>query len=293
MKRLIVNADDFGMAPGVNRAILEAHRTGIVTSTSLMANGAAFDEAAAAARATPSLGVGLHLNLTQGRPLSGALSLGAMVGADGGFLGNAERLYFQMVAGRVSMQAAEREIRAQIECLQDAGIQPTHVDGHQHAHMWPPLFELVARLATEYGVPGVRVSRERRAGFRALWRRNSGFRSKIVAQAGVGLGLAFLSVASHAAFREAGAAAPDFFYGVTATGYLDRAVLESVLRDVPDGISELMCHPGYVDATLERVETRLVRQREMELEAVASPAGRDLAARLGIELVTYRALAAA
>ena len=293
MKRLIVNADDFGMAPGVNRAILEAHRTGIVTSTSLMANGAAFDEAAGAARATPSLAVGLHLNLTQGPPLSDAESLGSMAGLDGQFLGNAERLYFRMVAGRVSMQAAEREVRAQIERLQDAGIQPTHLDGHQHAHMWPPLFELVARLAAEYGIPALRVSRERRAGFGALWRRNSGFRSKILAQAGVGLGLAFLSVGSRAALRKAGAGAPDFFYGVSATGYLDRTVLEEILRDVPDGVTELMCHPGYVDAALERVETRLLRQREMELEAVASPSGRDLAARLGIELVTYRALAAA
>jgi hopanoid biosynthesis associated protein HpnK len=292
MKRLIVNADDFGMAPGVNRAILEAHRTGIVTSTSLLANGAAFDEAAAAARATPALGVGLHLNLTQGRPLSDPATLGALLNADGEFLGNAEKLYSRMVTGHLPLDAAEREIRAQIERVQDAGIQPTHLDGHQHVHMWPPLFSLAARLAAEYGLYGVRAPRERRVAIPALLRRNAGFRGKILVQAGVGLGLAFLAVASSAALEAAGVATPDYFYGVSATGYLDRATLEDVLRDVPDGVSELMCHPGYVDETLERVETRLVRQRETEFAAVSAPDGRILAAKLGIELVTYRALAA-
>ena len=291
MKHLIVNADDFGMSPGINRAVLEAHRSGIVTSTSLLANGAAFEEAVAAARATPALGVGVHVNLTQGCPVGGAAGLGALVGSDGEFLGNAERVYFRMVAGRISMDAAEREIRAQIERVQDAGIQPTHLDGHQHVHMWPPLFALAARLAAEYGLWGVRVSRERRVAFAALWRRNKEFRGKIMQQAGVGLGLAFLAVACRAALDGAGVGAPDYFYGVSATGYLDGAVLAEILRDVPEGTSELMCHPGYVDAALEQVETRLVRQRETEFEAVAAPCSRALAKQLGIELVTYGALA--
>ncbi|HMD31452.1 MAG TPA: ChbG/HpnK family deacetylase [Candidatus Acidoferrales bacterium] len=292
MKRLIVNADDFGMAPGINRAILESHRSGIITSTSLLANGESFDEAVAGARLTPALGIGVHLNLTQGRPLSDPSALGALVNPSGEFLGNAERLYFHMVTGHIAMDAAERELRAQIERVQDAGIQPTHLDGHQHVHMWPPLFSLTARLAAEYGLAGVRISRERRVGFPGLCRRNAAFRGKIFIQAGVGLGLALLALTSRAALEAAGVAAPDYFYGVSATGYLDRAALEDVLRDVPDGVSELMCHPGYVDATLERVETRLVHQRVAEFEAVSSPGARILAQALGIELVTYRALAA-
>jgi len=123
-----------------------------------------------------------------------------------------------------------------------------------------------------------------------MWRRNGPVRGKILLQAGVGLGLAFLAVASRAALAAAGVATPDYFYGVSSTGYLDRDALSAVLRDVPEGVSELMCHPGYVDAALERVETRLVRQREVEFEAVADPEFRILAARLGIQLVTYRAL---
>jgi len=291
MKQLIVNADDFGMADGVNRAIIHAHRTGIVTSTSLLANGAAFDEAAAAARANPTLAVGVHLNLTEGRPLSDPSQLGALATAAGEFIGSPEALFFRMVTGRVALAAAEREFRAQIERVLAAGIRPTHLDGHQHVHMWPPMFALTARLAAEYGMAGVRSSRERRVDFPGLWRRNARLRGKILVQLGVGLGLAFLAVASRAALSAAGVATPDYFYGVSATGYLDRGTLEDVLRDVPDGVSELMCHPGYVDAALERVSTRLLRQRETELDAVAGPEARNLVERFGIVLVTYRALA--
>ncbi len=290
MKQLIVNADDFGMAPGVNRAILEAHRTGIVTSTSLLPNSAAFDEAVALARANPSLAVGVHLNLTEGRPLSNPARLGSLVTASGEFLGNPEALFFRMVAGRIPLDAVEREFHAQIDRVLAARIPPTHLDGHQHVHMWPPVFALTARLAAEYGMFGIRASRERRAGFPGLWRRNAGLRGKMSVQAGVGLGLAFLAVASRAALVAAGIASPDYFYGVSSTGYLDRRTLADVLHDVPQGVSELMCHPGYVDAALERVSTRLLRQRETEFEAVAAPEARILAAQLGIELVTYRAL---
>jgi hopanoid biosynthesis associated protein HpnK len=290
MKQLIVNGDDFGIAPGVNRAIVRAHREGILSSTTLLANGEAFDEAVAMARENPRLGVGVHLNLTQGRPLSDPRTLGALLDGAGEFLGRAEPLYFRMLLGRVAESAVEQEFRAQIERVRDAGISPTHLDGHQHVHMWPPVFRVTARLAAEYGMAGIRSSRERRIDFHGLWRRNRQFRGTILQQAGVGLGLAFLSVASRAALEEAGVATPDYFYGVSATGFLNRGTLEDILRDVPDGVSELMSHPGYVDAALERVETRLVAQREMELDALTWPGARILLEELGIQLVTYRAL---
>jgi len=292
MKQLIVNGDDFGMAPGVNRAIVQAHREGILSSTSLLANGAAFEEAVTAARENPRLGFGVHLNLTQGRPLSDPGALGALLDDRGEFLGHAEPLYLRMVLGRVAESAVEQEFRAQIERVRDAGLQPTHLDGHQHVHMWPPVFRVTARLAAEYGLAGVRSSRERRVDFHGLWRRNTGFRGTILQQAGVGLGLAFLTAISRAALAEAGVATPDYFYGVSATGFLNRQTLEDILRDVPDGVSELMAHPGYVDAVLEGVETRLVAQREQELDALTCPRARILLEEMGIQLVTYRALQA-
>ena len=292
MKQLIVNGDDFGIAPGVNRAIVRAHREGILSSTTMLANGAAFDQAVAAARENPRLGVGVHLNLTQGPPLSDARTLGALLDGHGEFLGHAEPLYFRMMLGRVAQGAVEQEFRAQIERVRNAGIQPTHLDGHQHVHMWPPVFAVTARLAAEYGLAGVRSARERRVDFHGLWRRNTGFRGTILQQAGVGLGLAFLSVTSRAALAKAGVATPDYFYGVSATGFLNRGTLEDILRDVPDGVSELMAHPGYVDAALKQVETRLVEQREMELDALTWPRARILIEEMGIQLVTYRALKA-
>ena len=290
MKRLIVNGDDFGMAPGVNRAIVRAHREGILSSTSLLANGAAFEEAVAAAQENPRLGVGVHLNLTQGRPLSEPRTLGALLNDVGEFVGRAEPLYFRMLLGQVEERAVEQEFRAQIERVRGTGIQPTHLDGHQHVHMWPPVFAITARLAAEFGLAGVRCSRERRVDFPELWRRNNGFRGTILQQAGVGLGLAFLSVISRAALKRAGVATPDYFYGVSATGFLNRDTLGVILRDVPDGVSELMAHPGYVDAELKRVETRLVAQREGELDALTWPGARMLVREMGIRLVTYRAL---
>jgi hopanoid biosynthesis associated protein HpnK len=290
MKRLIVNADDFGMTPGVNRAIVHAHRNGIVTSTSLLANGLAFDDAVAAARENPSLGVGVHLNLTEGVPVGDPRKLAGLVNPAGEFAAGPAALVKRMLTRQIPADAIEHEFRAQIERVLASGIEPTHLDGHQHVHMWPPVFQLTARLAAEYGLAGVRSSRERRTRLPALLRRNRPFRGKIIRQMGGGVGIALLAVSAQAALRAAGVASPDYFYGVSATGYLDAATLEDILRDVPEGTSELMCHPGYVDAALARRPTRLLAQREKELEALTRPQARILIRECGIQLITYRDL---
>jgi hopanoid biosynthesis associated protein HpnK len=290
MKQLIVNADDFGMTEGVNRAILEAHRGGIVTSTSLLANGAAFASAVELARQTPSLGVGVHLNLTEGRPVSGADGVPGLTSSTGEFFAGSGRLMMRMLRRRATAGEVEREFRAQIEKVLAAGVTPTHLDGHQHVHMWPPVFEVTARLAGEYGIGGVRCSRERHAGLTGIFGRNGSSRSKIARQWGGGVALALLAVGARSRLEREGVAAPDYFYGVSATGFLDRAAVEAVLRDLPEGTSELMCHPGYADAALEAVPTRLRRERETELAALTGPEIRNLVREMGIELITYRGL---
>jgi predicted glycoside hydrolase/deacetylase ChbG (UPF0249 family) len=216
--------------------------------------------------------------------------MGALVNAAGEFWPGPGRLMMRILARHVTPQAVEREFRAQIERVLDAGIRPTHLDGHQHVHMWPAVFEVTARLAAEYQMAGVRSSRERRANLPGLLRRNARIRGKILRQIGGGVALALLAVTARGALRAAGVSSPDYFYGVSSTGYLDAATLEDVLRDVPEGTSELMCHPGYVDVALERVPTRLRLQREVEFQALAGPRARILAREMGIELVTYRAL---
>jgi hopanoid biosynthesis associated protein HpnK len=290
MKRLIVNADDFGMTEGVNRAILEAHRHGIVTSTSLLTNGAAFASAVEIARSHPTLGVGVHLNLTEGSPASEPVRIPSLLTPQGSFSPGAPRLAWRLRTGRAALAEIEIEFRAQIDKVRAAGIEPTHLDGHQHVHMWPSVFVVTARLASHYGIGGVRCSRERRAPLRGLLRRNGSSGSKILAQFGVGAALGLLALGARKTLRRAGVAAPDYFYGVSSTGFLDVAALEAILRDVPEGTSELMCHPGYADADLKAAPTRLLAQREIELDALTRPEISNLARGLGIELITYRAL---
>ena len=290
MRQLIVNADDFAMTEGVNRAILEAHRNGIVTSTSLLANGAAFASAIEMARQTPSLGVGVHLNLTEGKPVSSASGVPGLTTSGGEFVAGPGKLVVRMLRGRVAAAEIEREFRAQIEKLLAAGIAPTHLDGHQHVHMWPPVFTITARLAGEYGIRGVRCSRERRTALAGIFGRNGTSRSKIVRQWGGGVALAVLAVDARGRLARAGVSAPDYFYGVSATGFLDREALQAVLRELPEGSSELMCHPGYADAALQAVPTRLQREREVELAALTGPEIRNLVREQGIQLITYREL---
>ena len=160
MKNLIVNADDLGWTPGVNRGIVEAFRNGIVTSTSLLANGAAFAGGVEMARAAGGLGVGVHLNLTDGAPVTGRESVTSLLNKQGEFAGGPESLLLRRASRGLLLKEVEREWNAQIQKVRDAGIEPTHLDGHKHVHMLPGLFEIALRLAKWHGIGAIRVSLE-------------------------------------------------------------------------------------------------------------------------------------
>lgn len=292
MKVLIVNADDFGLTEQVNRGILDAHRHGIVTSTSLMANGPAFDPAVALARTAPGLAVGIHLNLTEGRPLSPAARIPSLIDATQRFAAGPGRLVRRVATGAARLDHIEREWRAQIERVLAAGIAPSHLDGHQHVHAWPPLFAIAMKLALEYAIRGVRSPSERPAAVMTLLRHRPRAAARILKQYGVGRALAVLARGQRRRLRRAGLGCPDEFFGLTQTGFLDAASLEAILRAVPDGSSELMCHPGYFDPALGATPTRLQRQREAELAALTDPGINALIAGLAIRLGTYRDLPA-
>ncbi len=287
MKRLIVNADDFGLTGKVNEAIIEGHANGIITSTTLMANGGAFESAVALVRQQPRLGVGVHLNLTEGRPVAAAARIPSLVGPAGFLQTGPGRLARGLVLGRVRRADIEREARAQIEKILAAGVRPTHIDGHKHVHLAPGLFGLVARLAKEYGIGAVRRPAERSVGLIGLLRRNAGSRPAILKQRVMAILLAAGGLGCRVRLRRDGLTAPARFYGVTQTGFLDEAALSAILRAVPEGTSEIMCHPGYVDADLKATPTRLLAQRETELRALTSPAIRALVGTLSIELIHY------
>ncbi|MBI3668561.1 MAG: ChbG/HpnK family deacetylase [Acidobacteria bacterium] len=291
MKRLVVNADDFGLTEGVNRGIVEAHERGILTSATLLANGEAFESAVALAQRAASLGVGVHLNLTDGRPVSDTAAVPSLVNAPGCFWGRPGRLAVRLLSGKIRLAEVERELRAQIEKVCQAGVVVTHLDGHMHVHMLPAIFPIAIRLARACGIPAMRLPVERRAGLWSLLRRNGSARSTILKQHLGARAVAGLASRFGKRLREARLAYPSHFYGLTQTGFLDAASLSAILMNLPEGTSELMCHPGYADRALHGARTRLVAQREAELAALTSPEIVDLIHRRGIELIDYCALA--
>src|SRR5258708_4636961 len=177
VKNLIVNADDLGWTDGVNRGILEAFHNGIVTSTSLLANGAAFAGGVETARSAAGLGVGVHLNLSNGRPVADQEIVTTLVNNDGEFTGGPESLLLRRARGGLSLAEVESEWDAQIQKIRDAGIEPTHLDGHKHVHMLPGLFEIALKLAKRHAIGAIRVSLEEstlRAALSSGAKQNSG-----------------------------------------------------------------------------------------------------------------------
>jgi len=160
VRNLIVNADDLGWTNGVNRGIVESFHHGIVTSTSLLANGAAFADGVQAAGSAPGLGVGVHLNLSDGPPVAEPETVTSLLNDKAEFAGGPERLLLRRARRRLLLDEVVREWDAQIQKVRDAGIEPTHLDGHKHVHMLPGLFEIALRLAKRHGIGAIRVSLE-------------------------------------------------------------------------------------------------------------------------------------
>lgn len=280
LRRLVVNADDFGLSPGVNAGVVEAHRNGILTSATILANAPGFGEAVALAAGAPGLGVGVHLNLVRGRPLSPPESAPLLVDA-GGML---RPFRLRRPTSRFLEQAG-REYRLQLERVLAAGIVPTHVDFEKHHAFQAPLYDLACRLAEEYGVPAVRALREpvvwaiRRLGWPG-WRR-----AAMAAALRVGVDLL-----GRPAPR---LAAPDWLLGQSHIGAMDEDAWLRLLRHLPDGVSEVMTHPGLPDDPAGADAAGMGKSwlggaREREFRALTSPRVRDAVAAAGIQLITYR-----
>ena len=287
MKNLIVNADDLGWTEGVNRGILEAFHHGIVTSTSLLANGAAFAGGVEAALSAPGLGVGVHLNLSDGPPIADRKIVTSLLNDDGNFTGGPESLLLRRARGGLVLAEVETEWDAQIQKVRDAGIAPTHLDGHKHVHMLPGLFEIALRLAKRHGVGAIRVSLETSSLRTAL---SSGAKqnARVVMKQGVqARGLKLLARDAREQADRAGISTADYFCGIAQTGELTREGVEQLVKILPDGTTELMCHPGYADAALRKTPTRLRDSRQSELEILTDTGIRNLVASLGIRLIDY------
>ncbi len=274
MKKLIVNADDFGLTHGVNRAVIQAHETGIVTSTTIMVNMPRFEEASRLALQHPSLGVGLHFNITQGEPIAPAKTVRSLLNAAGTLTGTSSTLAGRWLSGSLRKSEVMVELRAQIEKALSAGLTLTHIDSHKHAHALPVVFEAILDAAGEYGIRAMRLPAEP------------------LASAGRTAVLNVLSRGYKSRMARKGFKNADYVAGINRTGKWTRSWLIRLLEGLPHGITELLCHPGYSDVDLDGVETRLRASREVELELLTDREVVEEVERQGIELVSFRSLVA-
>ena len=284
--RLILNADDFGLTRGVNRAIVELHAAGALTEATLMARGPAFDDAVTLTRAHPALRVGCHIVLTDGVPVSPLGTIPTLLGPDGrSFRPSLHSFILAVLSGRVDPLEVAREAQAQIESLQNAGIDVTHIDTHKHTHLFPRIARPLLEAAERCGVPAIRNP------FEPAWSRElspdtmlRGLQVRLIHY----LRPRFMALPQ---IRSGTVQTTDGTLGVSATGQLNAASLHSLLNAMPEGVWELVCHPGYNDRDLDAVTTRLRQTREIEREALLGAFTEDSSNRMHrpqIELISYK-----
>lgn len=276
MRRIIVNADDFGLTSGINRAISELHRAHVLTSATLMARAPATGEATGIARSTTSLGVGCHVVLVDGEPVLPAEQLETLTSAKSGLFHSTLGTFLkQLLTGGIRPEEIEAEARAQISSLQSSGVKLTHIDTHKHTHMFPAVLRPVLRAARACGICAVRNP------FEPEWSLRATPDAPIARRAQVGM-LRMLEPRFQRVAAEEGFVTTDGSIGVLATGSLTAKTVALLLDQLPEGTFELVTHPGYNDADLGRVKTRLRVSREIERDALAA-----LNAARGVELISY------
>jgi chitin disaccharide deacetylase len=286
VRRLIINADDFGFTSGVNRAIAEAHRHGVVTSTTLMANGKSFAGAVDLALSMPNLSVGCHVVLIDGEPVVEASGLPSLASSNT-FRDGLKSFAARAVAGRINSQEITAEATAQIRKTQASGIQVSHFDTHKHTHVFPQVLRPLLRAAADCGVGALRNPFGPRMPLRS---------SELLARPKLWTRYAEVQVLRrfagkfHNAVKREGFATPDGTLGIEVTGTLDEKLFHAIASSIPDGTWEFVCHPGYNDADLRDANTRLRESRETELRVLTLPNARELLAKEGVELISYRDL---
>ena len=277
--RLIVHADDFGLSQKVNEGILEAHRHGILTSTSIMETGEAFDHAIQLARATPTLDVGVHLTLTEEHPLLDSDEIPTLLNKHGFFHADAVAFMKRYVARRISLDDVRRELDAQISRVVAREVKISHLDGHQHLHMVPGIRRIVGELAKKHDVPAIRFPSERLRGY--MFRDSHNWPRLLE----LGALNAFCMAAD-----TAGAKRPDHFFGFVFGGRLNRANLAKILECLPaTGTCELMCPPGLLDPHSPRAHWGYRWQEE--LDALTNNGIQHYLKTNGIKLISYATLA--
>lgn len=266
VKKLIINADDFGLTEGVNQAVIECYQRGVVSSATLLVTGGAAKQAGALAGAHKKLGVGLHLNLTSGEPVLPPASIKSLVGNDGHFPGLASAV-MRLTTGWARGAELEAEIAAQIERCLKLGIVPTHIDSHHHLHAHPRLRRIITRVC---GRMGINKARGYHMGGRSP--------KALVVRAAAAI------PATTQALKT-----PERFFGIEVMGKKDFTDALGEEMSAARGTLEFMCHPGYVDRDLEEVSS-FSGPRQAELEALLKPSFKEMINASGVKLISYREL---
>jgi chitin disaccharide deacetylase len=305
VRKLIVNADDFGLTAGVNRGIVEAHNGGVVSSTTLMANGPAFADAVTAARLTPNLSVGCHVVLVDGTPVlppDAVDTLRAIRSAEPDrFFSSLSAFAARAMLGGFDRDQLVAEVVAQIKKIQAAGIQVTHLDTHKHAHIFPEILVALLRAARICGVRAIRnpivpvkaISSRLFKDKRELWKRYGQVRV-----------LHTFSRQFHQRTKRAGLLTPDGVVGVIETGTRENpesdsersadgksgysCLVRATLASLPEGTWEFVCHPGYNDDDLRAAGTRLLASRDEERRLLTSASLRQFLDEQKIRVIGYR-----
>jgi predicted glycoside hydrolase/deacetylase ChbG (UPF0249 family) len=258
---LVVNADDFGFTRDVNRGIMQAHRDGILTATTLMADGPAFDDAVRLAKDNPALDIGVHLVLVGQTPYPKTVA----------------QLTRAVMLGKIRIYD---ELSAQVRKVLDAGLRPSHLDTHKHTHLLPPVLEAVGRISAEFKIHWVRRPFDFPIDARGI-----SFGKRAVSRAfGTVRGRFERVLASH------GCRSTDHFAGFRITGKFDASDVAALIRALPEGSTEFMCHPGFCTEELRGASTRLKESREAELRALTDPSLRGVLKESGVELATFSSL---
>src|ERR1700687_4967568 len=304
VRKLIVNADDLGLTAGVNRAIIEAHIGGVVSSATLMANGGAFEDAVTAARSAPNLSVGCHVVLVDGAPVSPPDAVDTVLAIRSA---EPDKFYSSLsaFAARATLGGFDRdqlvaEVTAQIRKIQSTGLQVTHLDTHKHAHVFPEVFAALRRAAR---ICGVRAIRNPFVPAKAMHARQYKGRPDLWKRYGQVRMLHTFSRRFRQQTKRAGLLTPDGVVGVIETESLESSgkssgeglgyssLLRQTLASLPSGTWELVCHPGYNNADLRAAGTRLLDSREEERRLLTSAELRQFLEEQKIRVIGYREFA--
>jgi hopanoid biosynthesis associated protein HpnK len=283
MKRVIVHADDFGLATAVNQGIVKAFERGILTSTSLMPSGEAFDDAVRLAKEHPDLDIGIHLTLTGERPVTPAREIPSLVTTEGRFREKYPSFVKDYIFKRIKMADVERELTAQCEKVMKTGLPISHIDGHQHLHILPGILEIVVKLAKEKNIPGIRLPIEAVRFKQILSVSQWG---RLMLQIGTNVVCRFsVSRVDFTQILSAGS-----FSGFFYSGRMTKENLIRTIEGLKGGVIEIMCHPGLKDQNLQARYSAWNYNWEGEFEALIDCSVKNLVEKKTIELISYRDL---